>query len=137
MPGSPKIALSCPGGTCDTVNVTVRDTATGGCELDTISDLNVSEEDTGEKRISWTIPQSAPYEWSDETWRYAISVVGGDDPVGKFGPVNITGGGKKLVIHFQHVKIPSVRKNYKYALAVRRSANPKQFCKVLDPWLIS
>ena len=133
--GAPRI-LSCPGGVCPSIDVIVNEVAGGRCELAAIPDLSVVDEATGEKSISWLLPESG-FEWSKEEWKSALFVQGGDDPVGRFGTIRITMGGRKLEIRFAHVKNASERKVYKYALSARRTAEPKQFCKTLDPWIIS
>lgn len=128
--------LSCPSGVCTPVDVVVNETGGGRCELAAIPDLTVVDEETGEKTISWLLPASG-FEWSKEEWKFALFIQKGDNPVGKFGSVSISMGGRKLEVRFAHVKDPSQRKTYKYALTARRTANPKQFCETLDPWIIS
>lgn len=129
--------LNCPGGNCPTINVTVNDLGGGKCDLAQIPDLSVVDESTGDKRLSWSLPEG--YEWSKEPWKSAIFIQKGSDPGGKWGTITITESGRKLQIIFHHVKDSSVRNSYKYALSARRSAAPPGglFCETLDPWLIS
>jgi len=138
MGGGHARMLSCPGGTCSTIDVTVNEPGGGKCELAMIPDLSVHDESNGEKRLSWMLPSN--FEWSKEPWKSAIFIQKGADPAGKFGPITITEQGRKLQIIFNHVRDPSEIRGYKYALSARRagsSGNPGAFCETLDPWLIS
>ena len=132
------LLLSCPEGQCPVVNLTVVETGTGGnpkCEIKVVANLDMRANPTGTKTLTWVI-SSGDYEFSEEKYRYGIFVQDDDDPIRRVKGVAIQGGGKRLVLQFEH-RQGTFAKEYKYALTVKRPGNDGQFCKTLDPWIIS
>jgi hypothetical protein len=88
---------------------------------------------SGQRSVTWTITNNQGYEFSKESYKYGIFIKldGGDE----FKNVQITNGSKSLTINYTKQAMGTAY--YSYALTVRRTDGDKNFCKTLDPWMIS
>jgi hypothetical protein len=121
---------TCDKQACD-VNVTINDCAAGNMTVADILDMTPGP--SGQQRtITWTITNESGYEFSKESFKYGIFIKldGGDEF--KNAQVN----GKTVTIKYDKKAVTGTSA-YSYALTVRRTDGDKNFCKTLDPWMIT
>jgi hypothetical protein len=114
------------------VTVTVKENSSDKtCKPEYVLPIEVTG-NNGVRTITWTV--GAGYKFSDQSYKFALFVK--VDPQGKFKSAQVPGGGKTLVLKFEHNKNEGdPQKIYDYALTVQRDDG--SFCTTLDPWLIS
>ncbi|PWT70949.1 MAG: hypothetical protein C5B46_08975 [Proteobacteria bacterium] len=121
------------------LSVTVRDCTAGSgilvtdVNLNNGPDLNISEGDASQTRtITWTIVTDG-YEFAKEPFKYGMFIK--SDPADEFKNARITGGGKSLSIDYK--KAANSAGSYTYGLQLRSTTGNKDYCAVLDPWMVT
>jgi len=129
-------AVQCSTQDCPLV-VTVNDCANGDIQITDPGmtagpDLDMRSGPTGQRSVTWTI-KTPGYEFAKEPFKYGILIK--SDPDDEFKNSQVTAGGDSLTI--QYTKKRTGRSNYVYGLQLRSTSGNKNFCALLDPWLIS